>query len=147
MAKAKDWLGTLADLLQIGGFVVFLLTLAGVGASVFFDVEVPLWVPVVIAGLLSIGLIIFYRVGRRRRETDPSGLERLEQDVAVATTYLAEIKDFLGLTRAAAAVGSPTHVLRELERVRVLVFTAVIQGTNTARGEHIRCAYLEPDPL
>jgi hypothetical protein len=146
VATLRGWVGTAADLAEIGTFSVFLVALVLSVATDWFGQEVPVWA-LLLAILIGIAAVFITRlVSARGRQERPGEVDKLEQELEVGTTYLASITDFLALVRESADGRPPDRAIELLERSRTVVFLAVIQGTNSARGEVIRCAYWEPDP-
>jgi hypothetical protein len=109
------------------------------------DKTLPAWVlvPTVAAVLISIAVAFF--LGRRSYRALPaSAAQRARDELEVARNYLSYIKDFSWELREALALGPPAESISRLGNLRDLVFDAIIQGINTAPGEHIRCLFLEP---
>jgi hypothetical protein len=163
------WIGTLAGLLAIvAGLVAF--SRWGrlerprdwvTGASV------PAWTLIAVA-VGAVALVVLFAIllvarrqpwGQGAAASQAVRIEELEEEVeralaqvertltevAVATSYLATIDDFMvGIRRALGKANRPREALKELEPVRTLVFDGVIQGINSARAEHIRCVFFKP---
>jgi putative methionine-R-sulfoxide reductase with GAF domain len=145
--RARETLGTLADLVQVGTFLTVsgLAIVAGIVGLVLWlgGVTTPAWTLAVLTGVMVILLPAAYAVGRRRgRGAAGEGEGLAREELKVATGYLSQVDDFLSTFREATRKSSPDR-LESLTRLRDLVSVAVIQGINSARGEHIRCVYFE----
>jgi len=134
--------------------------LVGAVAYAVSNKQAPAWSIVVIAAI-GIGLIVVAYFGGRRhgggKDEDTQRLvadakskaERALDELTVATSYLSTIDDVMtGIRRAFTGLpeGGGAAALQQLERIRQLVFDAVIQGINSSRAEHIRCVYCKPHP-
>jgi hypothetical protein len=149
----RQAVGTIADFTAIGLFIPVAIGLwYWLGQH-----EVPAWALVISATIaaIAIALLVVLLVRGRLAAKQPSvargqlealreQLKQTEAEVAVLTNYISQADDFLSGIRLAFAETERKEALRRLERVRTLVFDAVIQGINSAREEHIRCAFFEP---
>jgi multisubunit Na+/H+ antiporter MnhG subunit len=119
----------------------------GVSAWALRDKEflgVPGWLAAIAVGVFLVATVSAFLLGRKSyRRLAPTAAERAREELEIARNYIRHITDFMIGLRVATTSGPETGVQR-LEALRDLVFDAIIQGINTAAGEHIRCALFEP---
>jgi hypothetical protein len=156
-ARDLDILGRISEIVvavaTIGGLVVAAVLL-GLHHKPF-----AAWTFVVVAALAVVLVGAAYLLGRRHRpgvspvarelktelEAAQADAERALTEVTVATSYLSSIDDFMSGIREAFAIAPDwASAKARLERVRPVIFDAVIQGINSTRDEHIRCVFFKP---
>jgi putative methionine-R-sulfoxide reductase with GAF domain len=139
--RVREGLSVTADLIQIGLFLV----LIGAGAAVLATLggDVPAWAfALAVAAALIIGVFLFKALRSSRGSDDD---ESLAEDLEVATTYLTRVDDLVAeVQQIIAGADPPEKRLEDLDRLRDLVFTLIFQGVHSAKGEQVRCVYLEP---
>lgn len=153
-------LSRLADVIGIIGFAG--VTLVGVVVAAKALGEVPAWT-LAIAIAAAVGLAI--RLIQKSRasvapqlpngEPDQELQERFGEAVSslaaanvgleMATGYLRQIDDFIAeIRQILVTVGDAQIRHQQLEKVRVVVYTAIFEGVHGSRGEKVRAVYCEP---